>query len=240
MSLSRGLKSRPRREEQELAVVAERRRGSRVPSVRDRELPSARERVEPHLARARSSSGRDHAIHSLSGDQAYWRISKRRGRVDEGDRLCVDRHEAQALEPVRPEELPAVRRPNGLVVVGVRPAGDLHRVAAAVLGTDVQLVLPGLVGDRRRSICRRATTTASRSWTPDLAAQVAGGAVLCGNGERVAARGDDDPLAVGRRGDGLDEFRHVYERVARRRRSRPSPTIGTRRAVPAAMSNDQM
>ena len=125
-------------------------------------------------------------------------LEDRRG-VDEDWLLLRDVDDPEAHRPVGVRELLRVARPDGREVPGVRRGGDLHRLALAVLRGDEELLLAGGVGPVRDplSVGRPDGVALACAARPR---QVPGVAVLRGDREDVAARGEDRPLSAGGRG----------------------------------------
>ena len=116
------------------------------------------------------------------------------------NRFARDIEVAQALQAIAPEQLLAVGRPDRLVVIGVGSFGQLLRLAFAVLGADVELVLARFIGVIGNPFPVRR---------PDRVALVRVGgfrqgarrAVFGRDGKEIAARDDHRALAVRREVD---------------------------------------
>ncbi len=185
-----------RHEVEQRAVLAERGVGDAEPAVGGRDLLLRGERVEEDPAGAlllRLGVGDPLAVGRprVVGDLPVLR------RVHLGHDLRADVHVAQALHAVRPEQLLAVGRPDGLVLVVVAVLRHLDRRALAVLRLDPDLVLAGPVRDVGDPAAVGRPLRVALVHAGGLR-QVPRRAVLGGHGEHVAARAEERPAAVGR------------------------------------------
>ena len=125
-----------------------------------------------------------------------------------GDRLGLDVDKTEPLQSVAPEQLLRIGRPDGAVIVRVRLGRELHGGAFAILWTHPDLGLAAFVGN---------ISDPFSVWRPHRVAlvhagrvrQVPDGSILQRRRENLAARAHDDALAVRRRMDRSDEFRHI-------------------------------
>ncbi len=115
--------------------------------------------------------------------------------IHQGDRPCGNIDVAQPLQSITPEQLLAVGRPFRGIVIGVRAAGDLDRLALAVLRTHIQLVLTGDVGVVCNPFAIRRPDSVAFVGSGTVA-QIAWGAMFCRHREKLAARHDNGAFAV--------------------------------------------
>ena len=120
-----------------------------------------------------------------------------RGRSRLVDGLGLHVHVAEPHPAVAPEQLLRVGRPGDLELVGLRAAGDADGGFAPVLGHDVDLVLPGGVGEEGDPLSVRGPGGVPLVYARG-GGQHAGGAVLGRNREDLAPGAEQRPLPVGR------------------------------------------
>jgi len=185
-----------RHEEQQLAVGAEGRLGHREPAVggRGRLLRLERKQVNPpHVLVFGLHVGKPPAV----GRPRVVVDAARRRLRHQRHRLAVHVHDVQALFPVGPRDLAAVRRPGRRELVGVTAAGQLHRRALAVLRDDPDLVFAGAVRDvgDPLAVGRPLRVALVHTWR---AREVPRRAVLGRDGEDIAAGAEERAAAVRR------------------------------------------